>query len=158
MAYFVQFRVLTAFASTFPEALKHVNTFYSRMRQQGFQEQSPSIWVPHEDEGSLRLHYRPGTAERNGLEPLVVGLVKGLAELVFELEELEITQRSFTSRGAPHNTFKVVWKFDEVDEVTTAEALAPHRGIGPEQLNIIQPFHLAWEAKSGKLLQAGFCL
>lgn len=62
----------------------HIQAQFPRLRM-------PTFWCTQVTPTSLTLHYRPGRPTRNGLAPLVMGLMRGLAEL-FELDEFEIEQ------------------------------------------------------------------
>ena len=61
---------------------------------------------------SMRLHYEPGRPTRTGLGALVIGLVKGVAELHLKMspDSVKIVQEKFRLKGADHDIFLVSWK------------------------------------------------
>ena len=64
----------------------------------------PSFSVGDESEQHLLLHY---VSERPGLTPMMVGLLKGLAQRFHEHVDVSLEQSK--AEGAAHDTFRVQW-------------------------------------------------
>jgi hypothetical protein len=72
--------------STLPEFLSNLDLLHSRVKLTFSNLVPPRFSVDEQGEGHLILHYY---SEREGLEPLVVGLLKGLAERFGQSIEIE---------------------------------------------------------------------
>ncbi len=90
---------------TLPEFLENLDNLHTRVGISFPQFQPPSFECNHVEEDSLRLHYH---SHREGLAPMVVGLVKGLGTR-FDTE-VEIMQTQSKSDGAEHDEFLVKHK------------------------------------------------
>lgn len=62
--------------ATFPAFLENLDVMHERIRMSYPELRPPSFRVEHVAQGILRLHY---VSEREGLEPFVLGLLKGLS-------------------------------------------------------------------------------
>ena len=90
---------------TLPEFLENLDNLHTRVGISFPQFQPPSFECNHVEEDSLRLHYH---SHREGLAPMVLGLVKGLGTR-FDTE-VEIMQTQSKSDGAEHDEFLVKHK------------------------------------------------
>jgi hypothetical protein len=88
---------------TLPEFLRNLDQIHTRIKLSFPHLQPPSFLVRDETATSLSLHY---FSERKGLSPLVVGLLKGLAER-FDLQ-VSIEQRRVDG-PTPHDVFDLRW-------------------------------------------------
>lgn len=88
-----------------PEFLENLDNLHARVGVTFPKLQPPSFECTEMEEQSLTLHYR---SSREGLTPMVVGLVKGLGER-FDTE-VEITQTQSTDTGADHDEFLLKYK------------------------------------------------
>lgn len=103
--------------SSLPEFLCNLNAMHTHIQAQFPKLRMPTFWCTDIAPQSLTLHYRPGRPTRNGLAPLVVGLMKGLADL-FHLEEFEIEHTGKRSHhgaddddgGADFDVFLLRWE------------------------------------------------
>jgi len=90
---------------TLPEFLENLDNMHARVGVSFPQLQPPSFECTHMNEDSLNLHYQ---STREGLTPMVIGLVKGLGERF----NTEVTVSQIQSRedGAHHDEFIVKYK------------------------------------------------
>lgn len=96
---------------TLPEILMNLDSMHARIGFSFEALQPPSFWCTEVEEGSLNLHY---VSDRSGLSAMVIGLVKGLGNMV--KVECEVTQVAFKDQGAEHDIFSVT--YTTVDSVT----------------------------------------
>jgi hypothetical protein len=93
---------------TLPEFLQNLDTLHARVGVSFPQLKPPSFECTDIEETSLSLHYR---STRQGLAPMVFGLVKGLGTR-FETE-VEITQVQKREEGEDHDEFLIQYKPNE---------------------------------------------
>ena len=88
---------------TLPEFLRNLDQMHTRVQLSFPHLRPPSFTVTDETASGLVLHY---FSEREGLAPLVTGLLKGLGERF----GLELTICHFRDDGVrPHDAFEVRW-------------------------------------------------
>ncbi len=88
-----------------PEFLENLDDLHARVGVMFPKLQPPSFDCDEEEEDTLTLHYH---SEREGLTPMVLGLVEGLGE---RLEtEVDISQTQSREEGADHDQFSVKYK------------------------------------------------
>ena len=87
---------------TLPEVLANLDNLHTRVALTFPHLQPPSFWCTDVQPGSLRLHYR---SVREGLAPLVMGLVKGLGDKL--QTSVEIVQTASCAQGADHDEFLI---------------------------------------------------
>ncbi|MBE9048925.1 heme NO-binding domain-containing protein [Nostocales cyanobacterium LEGE 11386] len=90
---------------TLPEFLENLDNLHARVGVSFPQLQPPSFECSDVEEATLSLHYR---SDREGLAPMVLGLVKGLGTR-FDTE-VEITHTQSRDDGAEHDEFLVKYK------------------------------------------------
>lgn len=90
---------------TLPEFLENLDNLHARVGVSFPKLQPPSFECSDMEEDSLKLHYR---SEREGLAPMILGLVQGLG-VRFETE-VDITQTQSREDGAEHDEFLVKYK------------------------------------------------
>lgn len=88
--------------STIPEFLTNLDALHSRVSASYEKLQPPSFSVDIEDEHHLTLHY---FSHRPGLTPLVVGLLKGLGDLLNSEVEVEVLRTR--DDGHDHDEFRI---------------------------------------------------
>lgn len=88
-----------------PEFLENLDNLHARVGVSFPHLQPPSFECSEMEENSLSLHYR---SHREGLTPMIVGLVQGLGTR-FDTE-VEITQTQSRGDGAEHDEFLVKYK------------------------------------------------
>lgn len=88
--------------STMPEFLSNLDALHARVAATYDRLRPPSFATEIEDERSLVLHYY---SHRPGLTPLVVGLLKGLGELLETSVEVEVLRSR--DGGHDHDEFRV---------------------------------------------------
>ncbi|AFY51058.1 heme NO binding protein [Nostoc sp. PCC 7524] len=88
-----------------PEFLENLDNLHARVGISFPQLQPPSFECSDMEEDSLTLQYR---SSREGLAPMVIGLVKGLG-IRFETE-VDITQTQSRNDGYEHDEFLVKYK------------------------------------------------
>jgi hypothetical protein len=88
-----------------PEFLENLDNLHARVGVSFPHLQPPSFECTDMEEDSLKLHYH---SSREGLTPMIFGLVKGLGAR-FETE-VEITQTQSRDDGAEHDEFLVKYK------------------------------------------------
>lgn len=93
---------------TLPEFLENLDNLHARVGVSFPKLQPPSFECSDMEEDSLNLHYR---SDREGLAPMVLGLVKGLGTR-FDTE-VEITHTQSREEGAEHDEFLV--KYNSID-------------------------------------------
>lgn len=90
---------------TLPDFLENLDNLHARVGVSFPKLQPPSFECSDMEENSLSLHYR---SDREGLTPMIIGLVKGLGTR-FDTE-VEITQTVSRDEGAEHDEFLVIYK------------------------------------------------
>jgi len=90
---------------TLPEFLENLDNLHARVGVSFPKLQPPSFECTDMEEDSLNLHYR---SSREGLTPMIVGLVKGLGTR-FDTE-VHVTQTQSRDEGAEHDEFLVIYK------------------------------------------------
>jgi hypothetical protein len=88
-----------------PEFLQNLDALHARVGITFPKLQPPSFDCTETDEDALTLEYH---SEREGLAPMVVGLVKGLGSR-FDTE-VEVTQTQSREDGADHDEFSIHYK------------------------------------------------
>jgi hypothetical protein len=97
--------LLDATGTTFPEFLRNLPSFHTRIVLLMPGLRPPTFTVLEETERSLRLRYE---SDRAGLAPFVEGLLSGLAESY--RARVEVTHVVRKDDGAPHDEFVVAWE------------------------------------------------
>ncbi|MEH2035291.1 heme NO-binding domain-containing protein [Nostoc sp.] len=90
---------------TLSDFLENLDNLHARVGVIFPKLQPPSFECADMEENSLSLHYR---SDREGLTPMIIGLVKGLGTK-FDTE-VEITQIQSRDDGAEHDEFLVIYK------------------------------------------------
>jgi hypothetical protein len=88
--------------STLPEFLHNLDDLHARVGVNFPQLVPPSFDAEDQEEGSMHLHYH---SKREGLAPMVIGLVEGLGGR-FDTS-VEVEQLACRSDGADHDVFAV---------------------------------------------------
>jgi len=80
--------ILTAFASNPIELIETLDSLHSRLQLSFEKLKAPSFWVTHISKNEALVHYK---SQRNmGLEPFVVGLLKGVFDMYNQSCEVKI--------------------------------------------------------------------
>lgn len=87
-----------------PDFLRNLDQLHTRVRLSFPHLKPPSFSVSNEKAASLDLHYY---SDRPGLAPLVVGLLKGLAERF--AVQVTVSWRRVDGAERPHDLFHVSW-------------------------------------------------
>ncbi|WP_193200238.1 heme NO-binding domain-containing protein [Nostoc sp. MG11] len=90
---------------TLPEFLENLDNLHARVGVSFPKLEPPSFECTEIEEDSLNLHYR---SSREGLTPMILGLVKGLGTR-FDTE-VHVTQTQSRDEGAEHDEFLVLYK------------------------------------------------
>ncbi len=90
---------------TLPEFLENLDNMHARVGVSFPQLKPPAFECTHMTEDSLNLHYQ---STREGLTPMVIGLVKGLGERFNT--EVTVSQIQNREYGADHDEFVVKYK------------------------------------------------
>jgi Haem-NO-binding len=90
---------------TLPEFLENLDNLHARVGISFPKLEPPSFECSDVEENHLNLHYR---SSREGLSPMIVGLVKGLGTK-FDTE-VDVTQTLYRDNGAEHDEFLVKYK------------------------------------------------
>ena len=102
---------------TLPDVLENLDAMHSRVGDSFEELRPPSFWTSDVDESSLHLHY---ASDRQGLAPMVIGLVKGLGKR-FNLTCV-VTHIESAAEGANHDTFEVTYSVADVKAPSTSVA------------------------------------
>lgn len=102
---------------TLPQILMNLDDMHTRVGQSFSALRPPSFWCTDVTDQSLTLHY---SSERDGLSPMIIGLVKGLGRLLDI--ECEITQVSEKDATQPYASFSVTFMPHAQREKTSSEA------------------------------------
>ncbi|WP_411870433.1 heme NO-binding domain-containing protein [Vulcanococcus limneticus] len=95
-------QLLESTGETFPEFLDHLDHLHARAGLAFPQLQPPSFRCTHEPNGSIELEYR---SSREGLAPMVTGLLEGLGQR-FDTP-IEVEQTASREQGAPVDLFHI---------------------------------------------------
>ncbi|MGH1396557.1 MAG: heme NO-binding domain-containing protein [Trichormus sp.] len=90
---------------TLPEFLENLDNLHARVGVSFPKLKPPSFECSDMEENALKLHYR---SDREGLAPMVLGLVKGLGTR-FDTE-VDIIQTESRENGAEHDEFLVKYQ------------------------------------------------
>jgi hypothetical protein len=90
---------------TLPEFLENLDNLHARVGVSFPKLKPPSFECTEMEEDSLNLHYR---SSREGLTPMILGLVKGLGTRFNT--EVHVTQIQSRDEGAEHDEFLVLYK------------------------------------------------
>ena len=96
--------LLKVSGKTLPEFLHNLDNLHARVGLLYPELRPPSFECTHLDEAGLLLHYR---SEREGMAPLVVGLLEGLSKMFATKLAIEHLQKR-TTDGA-HDIFKLTY-------------------------------------------------
>jgi len=96
--------LLAAAGSTLPEFLDNLPDFHSRIMLMMPKLEPPEFRVSEREDDSLVLHYH---SHRPGLQPFVIGLIKGLAKR-FDTD-VEVELRAGRHTGLEHDEFLIRW-------------------------------------------------
>ena len=90
---------------TLPEVLMNLDDMHTRIGQSFSDLKPPSFWCTEVTDNSLLLHY---ASLRDGLSPMIIGLLKGLGTLL----NVEVEVRQVTEKGEEDEfaTFSVVFE------------------------------------------------
>ncbi len=88
--------------STLFSCLQNLDNLHSRVSLTMPHLHPPSFLCTDETESSIRVHY---FSERQGLAPMVVGLLKGLADLY--QTSVEVEQVAYLAKGDDHDIFQI---------------------------------------------------
>jgi hypothetical protein len=94
--------LLAAAGSTLPEFLRNLDAMHARVALSIPELNLPTFDVVDLDDGRTEVVYR---SSREGLGPMVVGLLKGLGVLLEQ--QVEVTQTASRAAGADHDRFLV---------------------------------------------------
>lgn len=154
--------LLNMAGTTFADTLNNINSLHGHMKLSYFKNITPPTFrTTNVTSTSMRLHYIPGRPNRKNLGPLVIGLVKGLAEIHFDIlsSKLKIVQEKYASKGADHDVFHISWRKakDEKAQVPTKQQVVYSIGLDGESLNFAFPFHFVLNKKL-QIVQSGSSL
>lgn len=85
-----------------PAFLQNLDNLHARVGLSFPQLQPPSFACEHQQTNELRLHYH---SSREGLAPMVMGLIKGLGTRFHQ--SVEVTQVQDRQEGADHDEFSI---------------------------------------------------
>ncbi|MEH2323252.1 MAG: heme NO-binding domain-containing protein [Nostoc sp.] len=97
--------ILDMGGNNLPEFLDNLDDLHTRLSVNFPQYRPPSFECAEEEENTLELHYH---SSREGLAPMVVGLVKGLGTRFNT--EVNVTQTQNREEGAEHDVFLIEYK------------------------------------------------
>lgn len=107
--YWIDFSASTAIGKliafngeTFVEQLDGLNEMHAKIKVSMPHLNPPSFEVEEQLDGAFRIHYR---SDRDGLQPMVIGLLKGLAQASGETVTIELHESRMD--GADHDVFLV---------------------------------------------------
>lgn len=87
---------------TLPDFLNNLDELHSRIGIQFPELKPPEFDADQTDDSTIELHYQ---SSREGLAPMVVGLLEGLGER-FQ-QPVQVTQTQDRQQGAEHDVFKI---------------------------------------------------
>ncbi len=97
--------IMDMYGDTLPEFLKNLDHLHTRMGV-NFPQYTPPYFESHEhEEQSLELHYY---SRRQGLTPMVIGLLKGLGTKFNT--EVNITHMEDKQHGSDHHVFLIQYE------------------------------------------------
>ncbi|MEM8484690.1 MAG: heme NO-binding domain-containing protein [Bacteroidota bacterium] len=99
---------------TLPEVLANLDEMHTRVGQSFEKLDTPSFWVSDLTEDSMILHYN---SSRDGLAPMVVGLVRGLGNLLDT--DVSVIQVGFKGDTGDHDEFAVAFAKKEKADLGT---------------------------------------
>ncbi len=96
---------------TLPEVLSNLDDMHTRVGYSFEDLKPPSFWISDLTEDSMILHY---SSERDGLAPMVVGLVRGLSKHL--QTACSVIQVGFKGDTSDHDEFAVA--FEKIEQET----------------------------------------
>lgn len=97
--------LMTMSGDTLPEFLQNLDNLHARLEVSFPKLQPPSFTCEQAEEQTMHLQYH---SQREGLAPMVVGLVKGLGARFNT--DVEVTQLQSKADGAEHDEFSIRYK------------------------------------------------
>ncbi len=104
---------------TLPEVLSNLDEMHTRVGHSFENLNTPSFWVTDLTEDSMILHY---ASNREGLAPMVVGLVRGLGNLLET--DVSVIQVGFKGDTSDHDEFAVAFAKKEKTETPVKPAVS----------------------------------
>ena len=96
--------LLTLAGTSFPEFVQQLDQLHAHVALSFTELRPPTFWCTEVGERSLRLHYR---SSREGLAPMVIGLLRGLGTM-FDTA-VTVTHVASPGQGADHDEFQIAF-------------------------------------------------
>ncbi|MBO3463929.1 heme NO-binding domain-containing protein [Aetokthonos hydrillicola Thurmond2011] len=96
--------LLASAGNSLPEFLDNLDQLHARVGLSLPELRPPSFGCEHTSEKSMKLNYQ---STRQGLSPMVIGLLHGLGKR-FQTK-VNVTQTSFRQQGASHDIFSIAY-------------------------------------------------
>jgi len=99
-------KLFSIVGTTLADTLKNINSLHGHLKVTGFTEATfPTFRTIPVDDCHLKIQYTPGHPSRVGLGPLVVGLIKGVAEIVHQVTNITVAQSKVRVSAFFNNEF-----------------------------------------------------
>lgn len=130
----------------------HLATIYPGMRAPSFR------CTERQEDGALILHYY---SERDGLEPIVIGIVKEVAHKLHE-SEVDVEVIKYKSKDCDHVQFAITHRDNQTNEYTSVstghhDMFSKKKKISPATFCRAFPFHFMYD-RNMVIRQAGSSL
>jgi hypothetical protein len=96
--------LLASAGNSLPQFMENLDNLHARVGLSFPQLLPPCFGCEHISEKSVELHYQ---STRQGLTPMVIGLVHGLGKRF--KTKVDITQIGYREQGAPHDIFSITY-------------------------------------------------
>ncbi|QLE48986.1 heme NO-binding protein [Nostoc sp. C057] len=103
--------LLASAGNSLPQFIDNLDNLHARVGLSFSELRPPSFECEHNSDKSMDLHYQ---STRQGLSPMVIGLLHGLAKR-FDTK-VDVTQISFREQGDPHDIFSIKYKDSQSDD------------------------------------------
>ncbi|MBD2355796.1 heme NO-binding domain-containing protein [Tolypothrix sp. FACHB-123] len=103
--------LLATAGQSLPQFIENLDNLHARVGLSFPQLRPPAFECEHKSEKSLELHYE---STRQGLAPMVIGLLHGLGKRFHT--EIDVTQTSFREQGDAHDIFSIKYNDAHADD------------------------------------------
>mgnify|MGYP002777753412 CR=1 FL=1 len=103
--------LLNSAGKSLPEFVENLDNLHARVGLSFPQLRPPSFDCEHSSETAMDLHYH---SDREGLAPMVIGLLHGLGKRFHT--QVQVSQTQFREQGADHDVFAIQYDQPETND------------------------------------------
>jgi len=149
-------KILILLGNNLTDALKSLSSMHSIYIKSHFPQMNmPSFSVIFTGERECTIHYTPGRPSRVGLAPLVVGIIKALAEVEYKVTTISVVHEKIRDTKLNSAEIIVTWsEGDESEDDSTTSSFQFQYGVDGNTIAKLFPFHFVLNKKL-EIVQSG---